>query len=1241
MEVGSAADSGSSNDGTPPVAQLLDSLVTCDTGVSDGSTSTSSASSAPFTPSGPSGPWDCIAVTVSDSVGLVALPDLWAGVSGNGASMFVTVESGPVIHVDTGSWRHMSVVAGCTIVFLGRGRTASKLDLSGLARGQLAVVGRDLTIQGLVALYDLTLLGLAYPKPTDDVRGLMAAWLHAVDINEMRFSGTLLGFNQGRIAPEEVMIRLDSVRLAVADAEAEWWRSAAPVAAGGAGLNLAPGGLWSGPITTQGSSGLSDSGIPVLAEVGRSSGSNAKAQPPLAGPAAPWTNWPLAESVGAEVAKQLPLIHVSMPVSFGYSPYALLAAMCTDGMYYMPQADPDYMYQRGGGSPDFNPRLRRGTNLGPNMLPLGGHMYDQVQYGSDAPVVWLGDLPRSGARCVLLPPPAAQSAPGPATWDMMDLADRIRIRVGPAGSDSDGPSLQIQGFTLYNLSPHAQPQPPEPPQPPQPPSPPEVPPSPPQLPEQPASPQQVVQDPSGGEPPSPPPQPPSPPPPPPPSPPPPPPPDPSDPFHGLSLSLPFFQFDRFSPLLYADPPFQSSPSDPRTPPRHLPPLALVNCSLVVPPPELELLRRLLQEAGRLPAARPGTEGQHPDGSVALPAGSRRRGRRALAHAAGRRRSLQQQAGANSSSTGWNDSASSGDATDWPWARPVWPAGVPPASGPEVPLPPQLLACPRSLLLSYAVVAEVAAASATAISFHRISFLGWSGRDVVVTSQLPDDAPTNLIRSPAELNLPLFAAQLEVSCSRPSPQPPSPAPSPEPPSHASPPSNSSSNSSSMGQQQPLWVVPVAATLAAVGGVLLLAALPLAVIRMRRRKAQRQQQLYQGQSCTDLEQLRAKGNRGAERDEELWLDCVIGRGGFGVVYLGTWRGLPVAVKTLVVHEALLGEEGRRRQRAVLEAAVSSTLCHRNVVQTYAFDVRRLGELPGVGCGRGTAPALAAVPEGAGGEEEGQEPQQQGPEADSVYQLLLIQAYCEGGSLREGIVSGDLYMGLAPDSLGGVLLGLCLALDVAAGMAHVHARGIVHGDLSSGNVLLSGPASGHGGAALGIVEDTTDSSRRSPAQPLPTEGADAQSAPVAVVTAEEAQAAAAEAAARAAIADVMQPPLMAKIADFGLSARMGEGQTHASNCWQGTPTYTAPEVACEGRLGKPADVYGFGVMLLELLAGKTVDDGLLSMAAMMAPEGAGVGGTVRMLSSCLSPTPQDRPTFTQVVRTLGAAIADLDTI
>ncbi len=50
--------------------------------------------------------------------------------------------------------------------------------------------------------------------------------------------------------------------------------------------------------------------------------------------------------------------------------------------------------------------------------------------------------------------------------------------------------------------------------------------------------------------------------------------------------------------------------------------------------------------------------------------------------------------------------------------------------------------------------------------------------------------------------------------------------------------------------------------------------------------------------------------------------------------------MAVKTLVVHDALLGVEGRRRQRAILEAAISTSLQHPNVVSTYAFEVKPLG-------------------------------------------------------------------------------------------------------------------------------------------------------------------------------------------------------------------------------------------------------------------------------------------------------------
>ncbi|KAG2446974.1 hypothetical protein HYH02_008128 [Chlamydomonas schloesseri] len=1436
MALGSSAAAAAAAGGdSPPLAQLLDCTVTCDAGAVGASTdgggastststsaSTSTASgvvSTPFLRTGPSGPWDCVAVTVSDSAGLAALPDLWEAAANipsgyYGASLLVTVEAGRAVQVDTSHWRSLWVAAGNTVAFIGRGRAASTLHLSGLGRGQLAAVGSDLDSQGLVAVCDLALVGLGYPNPADDERGLMAGWVHAIDIPGKRYYNTILGgIFAGRLAPLQVMVRLDNVRLALPDTEAEWWRNAAPVAAGGEGLlnGLAPV-EWEGPQQVATSSAAADASVAppggsssssssssgsiavgtgsivnatasgtwevgpmrlsyavnwawdsvwvaplssqqllpplLLAEGEGSSGDGAAASSSKASSVAetssasslreagadPWKAWPMVQSVGAELARQLPLRHqVRMLLSIDVSSYVVLASMCSAArapqqpppppqqqqqqaagvaqasaspasvtimpaagdVLVMPPTDPAYVLQKGGGSPDFTTRLRQGAALGANMLPLGGHTYDQVNFQSDAPVVWLGGEPRPGARCVLLPPPAAQSATGPATWDMMDLSGRVRIRVGPAaaGSDSDaaadGPSLQIQGFALYNLAPYAQPQPPDPPQPPsppQPPLPPELPPSPPDLP--PSPPQQPAASPVAQDSPS---------------------SDgsdgpplvvivgrrlhPSDPFHGLSLGLPFFQFDRFSPLLFAPGGAgqheQASTQQPRRLP---PPLALVNCTLVVPAPELELLRRLLAEAGRLP---PGS--------------------------------------------------SSGSTSD---------GGA----------------------------AEVAEASATAISFTRISFLGWSGRDVVVTSQLPNDAPTTLIRSPAELKRPLYSTLLEVSCSPPPPQPPSAAPPPGAPRGgggggvaaaaaadgaaagallqetaplptvtllADGDSAAAAAKAAAKAAPPLWrsldatqlLKPAASVVArsralqqlgasgghvpepaAAGGsngsgsatsrmivlsrscrvadaveVVVQTAEAARGGHQQQQQQQQQQQVGDSSSRDDggisraIARVQRTSNSSGEaggRDEELWLECVIGRGGFGVVYLGTWRSLPVAVKTLVVHEALLGEEGRRRQRAVLEAAVSSTLCHANVVQTYAFDVRRLG------VGRGTAPpALEAVPEE--GEEEGQ-PREQllqpaapvpGSEADSVYQLLLIQAYCEGGSLRDGIISGGLYMGLAPDSPIGVLLGLCLALDVAAGMAHVHARGIVHGDLSSGNVLLTArPAGGaHGGvygvyggaaAAGGNVEGTTAGTSAS----LHPHGADMEAARgrvVAAVSVEEAQAAAVEAAARALVADVMQPPVMAKIADFGLSARMGEGQTHASNCWQGTPAYTAPEVEVEGRLGKPADVYSFGVLLLELLSGRAAHDGLLSMAALMAPAGdagAGVGGAVLMqpgmaaapaaavlsaaapslvpaicsgsntqlvgmLSSCLSPTPRDRPTFTQILQVISAAIAELD--
>jgi serine/threonine protein kinase len=101
-----------------------------------------------------------------------------------------------------------------------------------------------------------------------------------------------------------------------------------------------------------------------------------------------------------------------------------------------------------------------------------------------------------------------------------------------------------------------------------------------------------------------------------------------------------------------------------------------------------------------------------------------------------------------------------------------------------------------------------------------------------------------------------------------------------------------------------------------------------------------------------------------------------------------------------------------------------------------------------------------------------------------------------------------------------------DVATGMAYVHAHNILHGDLKPDNVLLKYEEQG----------------------------------------------------------------LVCKVADFGLSVKMPANRTHMSNVGHGTALYMAPEVVAQKRVSKAADVYAFGVLVWELVHGRTAWDQLV---------------------------------------------------
>ncbi|CAH9115400.1 unnamed protein product, partial [Cuscuta europaea] len=59
--------------------------------------------------------------------------------------------------------------------------------------------------------------------------------------------------------------------------------------------------------------------------------------------------------------------------------------------------------------------------------------------------------------------------------------------------------------------------------------------------------------------------------------------------------------------------------------------------------------------------------------------------------------------------------------------------------------------------------------------------------------------------------------------------------------------------------------------------------------------------------------------------------------------------------------------------------------------------------------------------------------------------------------------------------------------------------------------------------------------------------------------------------------------KIADFGLARCFATDKTHLSTGIAGTRGYMAPEYLVKGQLTEKADVYSFGVLILEIISGR----------------------------------------------------------
>ncbi|KXZ47120.1 hypothetical protein GPECTOR_38g358 [Gonium pectorale] len=384
-------------------------------------------------------------------------------------------------------------------------------------------------------------------------------------------------------------------------------------------------------------------------------------------------------------------------------------------------------------------------------------------------------------------------------------------------------------------------------------------------------------------------------------------------------------------------------------------------------------------------------------------------------------------------------------------------------------------------------------------------------------------------------------------------------------------------------------------------------------------------------------------------DLQISSVLGRGAFGAVYAGRWRSLPVAVKMLVVRDALAEAEGWQRQQAVLEAAISLSMAHENLVATYTYMLKPLVQQPP------SAEDGAAAGGGSPGRIVGPDEITVADGGADAYKLYIVQELCNGGSLRQALACG--MAGSVRSGGSGRLLALRLALDVARGVAHVHECRIVHGDLKPENVLLTvadtsgndvqAPVALSATASYGCSEGGGATAAQANAgERIPTEEANgpcAGPAPLSCPASVPVPGAATSTRAPA------FPALTAKVADFGLSLPLPEDATHQSKRYQGTPARTAPEVVAHGRVSLRSDVWSYGTMLIEFFYGCTLEDIVATFSRTLPDVGPEIvcqqlralllqdmsaspeREYTSLTASCFAPTPHNRPTFETIVSQL----------
>ncbi|KAG1660577.1 hypothetical protein FOA52_005113 [Chlamydomonas sp. UWO 241] len=184
------------------------------------------------------------------------------------------------------------------------------------------------------------------------------------------------------------------------------------------------------------------------------------------------------------------------------------------------------------------------------------------------------------------------------------------------------------------------------------------------------------------------------------------------------------------------------------------------------------------------------------------------------------------------------------------------------------------------------------------------------------------------------------------------------------------------------------------------------------------------------------------------DELVLTEVLGKGGFGIVYKGTWKGSVAAVKVMHARSHV-----RQAMKDALEMALLTTVSHPFIVQVYSCFTDMVEDAGGAGSVNSNG-VQENVSNGINVRFRRLQPDEDPALATCN---ILVMEYCDRATLRHATKKGVFHKRLDNAS---VAVDMCAILqvliEVAQAIQHLHALKLIHCDIKPENVLLKSDSS-----------------------------------------------------------------------------------------------------------------------------------------------------------------------------------------